>query len=337
MLRAALITRPYEVKVIERDIPEVKENEVLISVRACGICGSDLHIYRGRHPFVKEPRIPGHEFSGIVVEGDEYSKGERVTVEPLIPCGKCELCRRGEYNVCRSLKVLGVHVDGAMAEYVKVPKSRVFKLPKSLGFEEGALVEPLAVAVHVVKRAGIKLGDDVFIIGAGPIGLLILQVAKAVGARRIFISDVIDYRLDVAEKLGADYIINPTRDDVIQTIASLTKYRGIDVTIEVAGARDTLYQALKVTRPHGKVVVVGFFEDEIVGVSATDIVAKELYIVGSRVYWHDFPVALELMSTRTIDVKKIITHKLPLSMAKRAFEIADKKEENALKVLVFPS
>ena len=332
-----MIKSPYEVEIVEKGLPEIKEGEALISVKVCGICGSDLHVYRGKHPFVKEPRVPGHEFSGVVAEGDIYSRGEAVTVEPLIPCDKCDLCIRGEYNVCRNLKVIGIHVDGAMAEYVKVPEDRIYKLPKGVSFKEGALIEPLAVAVHIVRRAKVSLNDDVLILGAGPIGLLVLQVAKLLGVRRIFITDVVDYRLDLAEKLGADYTINASVDSVEEVVYKATNGLGVDIAIEVAGVPNTPLQAVKLTKPHGRVVIVGFFEEPRVPMDMTEIVAKELEIFGSRVYWHDFKTAIDLVARRVINVKRIITHSFPLEDVAKAFEVADKKLYNAVKVLVLMS
>ena len=336
-MKAAVIKSPYEVEIVEKGLPEIKEGEALVSVKICGICGSDLHVYRGKHPFVKEPRVPGHEFSGVVAEGDIYSRGEAVTVEPLIPCGKCDLCIRGEYNVCRNLKVIGIHVDGAMAEYVKVPEDRIYRLPKGVSFKEGALIEPLAVAVHIVRRAKVSLNDDVLILGAGPIGLLVLQVAKLLGVKRIFITDVVDYRLDLAEKLGADYTINASVDSVEEVVYKATNGLGVDIAIEVAGAPNTPLQAVKLTKPHGRVVIVGFFEEPRVPMDMTEIVAKELEIVGSRVYWHDFKTAIDLVARRVINVKRIVTHSFPLEDVAKAFEVADKKLYNAVKVLVLIS
>ena len=336
-MKAAVIKSPYEVEIVEKGLPEIKEGEALVSVKMCGICGSDLHVYRGKHPFVKEPRVPGHEFSGVVAEGDIYSRGEAVTVEPLIPCGKCDLCIRGEYNVCRDLKVIGIHVDGAMAEYVKVPEDRIYRLPKGVSFKEGALIEPLAVAVHIVRRAKVSLNDDVLILGAGPIGLLVLQVAKLLGVKRIFITDVVDYRLDLAEKLGADYTINASVDNVEEVVYKATNGLGVDIAIEVAGAPNTPLQAVKLTKPHGRVVIVGFFEEPRVPMDMTEIVAKELEIVGSRVYWHDFKTAIDLVARRVINVKRIVTHSFPLEDVAKAFEVADKKLYNAVKVLVLIS
>ncbi|HHC19180.1 MAG TPA: hypothetical protein ENK81_02105 [Euryarchaeota archaeon] len=336
-MKAAVIKSPYEVEIVEKGLPEIKEGEALISVKMCGICGSDLHVYRGKHPFVKEPRVPGHEFSGVVAEGDIYSRGEAVTVEPLIPCDKCDLCIRGEYNVCRNLKVIGIHVDGAMAEYVKVPEDRIYRLPKGVSFKEGALIEPLAVAVHIVRRAKVSLNDDVLILGAGPIGLLVLQVAKLLGVKRIFITDVVDYRLDLAEKLGADYTINASVDNVEEVVYKATNGLGVDIAIEAAGAPNTPLQAVKLTKPHGRVVIVGFFEEPRVPMDMTEIVAKELEIVGSRVYWHDFKTAIDLVTRRVINVKRIVTHSFPLEDVAKAFEVADKKLYNAVKVLVLIS
>ena len=336
-MKAAVIKSPYEVEIVEKGLPEIKEGEALVSVKMCGICGSDLHVYRGKHPFVKEPRVPGHEFSGVVAEGDIYSRGEAVTIEPLIPCGKCDLCIRGEYNVCRDLKVIGIHVDGAMAEYVKVPEDRIYRLPKGVSFKEGALIEPLAVAVHIVRRAKVSLNNDVLILGAGPIGLLVLQVAKLLGVKRIFITDVVDYRLDLAEKLGADYTINASVDSVEEVVYKATNGLGVDIAIEVAGAPNTPLQAVKLTKPHGRVVIVGFFEEPRVPMDMTEIVAKELEIVGSRVYWHDFKTAIDLVARRVINVKRIVTHSFPLEDVAKAFEVADKKLYNAVKVLVLIS
>lgn len=333
-MRAAAIVGPHRIQLVERELPEPREDEVLVAVKACGICGSDLLTYRGSHPFVRGERVPGHEFSGVVAEGD--MKGERVVAEPLIPCGSCDLCKRGEYNVCRRLIVLGVHVDGAMAEYVKVPRDRVFRLPAGVGFEEGALVEPLAVAVHVVRRAGLGLGDSVLILGAGPIGLLTLQVAKAMGADRVYISDVLEYRLRAAEEMGADYVINASREDVAEEVVSLTDGRGVDVAVEAAGAGGTWQQAVRATRPHGRVVVAGFSSGS-AEVRVSDVVAKELQVIGSRVYWHDFPTALRLLARGIVRVERLITHRFLLREVARAFEVADKRLEEALKVVVTPA
>ncbi len=337
-MKAALLYGPYDIRVENVSMPSVSKNEVLVRVKVAGICGTDLHSYRGKHPFLKPPRILGHEFSGEIFEvGDEvkeFKENEKVIVEPIIPCGKCDMCNLGMYNVCRNLKVLGVHVDGAFAEYVKVPEERLYRLPESLSYEEGALIEPLAVAVHVVRRGGVKIGDEVAILGAGPIGLLIAQVSKCAGASRVFITDILDYRLELAEKLGVDITINAMKEDPVKRILEETNGKGVDIAIEAAGAPSTPAQALKMTKPLGRVVIVGFFETSEIKVNLLDIVAKELHIVGSRLYRNDFDTAINLLSKGKINVTSLISHKLPLEEIKRAFEMLDKKVNNPVKVLL---
>ncbi|MCD6509075.1 MAG: zinc-binding alcohol dehydrogenase family protein [Thermoprotei archaeon] len=337
-MRAVLLHGPYDIRVEDVDKPSPSRGEVVIRVKAAGICGTDLHSYRGKHPFLRPPRIPGHEFSGYVAEIGEgvtgIEVGERVVVEPLISCGRCDACIRGEYNVCRNLKVLGVHVDGAFAEYVKVPAEKVYRLPKGVSYEDGALIEPLAVAVHVTRRGKIGLGDSIAILGSGPIGLLIAQVARCAGARRIIMTDVLGYRLRLAERLGADVTINAKDEDPVRRILEETNNMGVDVAIEAAGAPPTPAQALRVTKPHGRVVIIGFFEMPSVQLNILDIVAKELHVYGSRVYWHDFATAIELLSEDKIDVRSLVTHKYRLEEAKEAFEVLDKKIGRPIKVLL---
>ncbi len=333
-MKAAVIVKPYKVEIRDVEQPKPGDGEALIRVRAVGICGSDLHVYRGRHPFVQEARIPGHEFSGdVMMCSDRDLMGEKVVVEPVIPCGSCDPCLFGQYNVCCNLRVLGVHLDGGMAEYVKVPTARIYRLPVGLSYEEGAMVEPAAVAVHVVRQAGVKLGDNVVILGAGPIGLLVLQTARLSGASRIMITDVVDFRLEMAARLGADYTVNAAEMNPVYMAERLM--RRVDVVIDVAGARNTPLQAFKIAKPHGRVVIVGFFEEK-AEADFTQVVAKELHVVGSRVYRGEFPTAIRLVSEGKIEVRQLITHRFSLDRAAEAFETADKRKTEAVKVLVIP-
>lgn len=332
-MKSVVIVKPYEVDVREAERPKPGDREALIRVRAVGICGSDLHVYRGRHPFVREARVPGHEFSGDVVTcSDQDLMGKKVVVEPVIPCSSCGPCLSGLYNVCRNLRVLGVHLDGGMAEYVKVLVSRVHRLPDGLSYEEGAMVEPTAVAVHVVRRASVKLGDNVVILGAGPIGLLVLQAARLSGASRIMITDVVDFRLEVAKRLGADHTVNAAENDPVYMAEKLMGR--VDVVIDVAGARVTPLQAFRIAKPHGRVVIVGFFEEK-AEVDFTQVVSKELHVVGSRVYRGEFPTAIRLISERKVEVRRLITHRFPIDRAAEAFKTADRRR-TAVKVLVIP-
>jgi len=340
-MKAAVLYAPYKILIKTVERPAIKNDEVLVKVEAAGICGSDLHAFRGKHPFVKLPRILGHELSGEVAEVGkdvkEVNVGDRVVVEPVIPCGSCIACVMGRYNVCKSLKVSGAHVDGAFAEYLKAPSNRIYKIPDDLSFDDATLIEPYAVATHIVKRSGVRVGDTVAVLGAGPIGLCVLQVAKLAGAKTVVITDIVDYRLQLAKKLGADVTINSGKEDPVEIVKDATNGEGVDVAIEAVGVPSTVQQALKITRPFGQVTIAGFFEDPNVKVDVLSVIAKELHVVGSRLYWLDFKTAIDLVSKGKIDVKSIITHKFPLEEAQKAFEIFDQKIQNAVKVLLKPS
>jgi len=339
-MKAAVLYAPYKILIKTVEPPVIKNDEVLVKVEATGVCGSDLHAFRGKHPFVKLPRILGHEVSGEVAEVGkdvkEVSVGDRVVVEPVIPCGSYIACITGRYNVCKSLKVLGIHVDGAFAEYLKAPSNRIYKIPNNLSFDDATLIEPYAVATHIVKRSGVRVGDRVAVLGAGPIGLCTLQVAKLAGAKSVVITDIVDYRLQLAKKLGADVIINSSKEDPVRIIKDVTNGEGVDVAIEAVGVPQTVQQALKITRPFGEVTIVGFFEDPHVEVDVLSVIAKELHVLGSRLYWLDFETAIDLVSRGKVDVKTIITHKFSLDEAQKAFEIYDQKTQNAVKVILKP-
>ncbi len=210
-MKAAIWYGGKDIRVEDVPKPEIRSDEVLVEVKAVGICGSELHAYEGVSKRRKSPLVMGHEFSGVIAEvGDKvegFKKGDRVVVDPLSRCGVCEQCTVGRGNVCRNVKLLGLHVSGAFAEYALAPARNCYKLPDHVSFEEGSVVEPLSVGVHAVNRTPIKLGDTVLVVGAGVIGLMALQAAKAAGAGSIFVTDVVDYGLRFAERLGADVAI----------------------------------------------------------------------------------------------------------------------------------
>ena len=212
-----VMTAPKEIIFREIDIPEVGDDEVLIKIKKIGICGSDIHVYHGTHPFTSYPVTQGHEVSGEVVEvGKNVSKvkaGDRVTIEPQVRCGKCYPCRHGKYNLCEELKVMGFQTTGTASEYFKAPELNVTKLPDDMDYSKGAMIEPLAVAVHAISRSGDIRGKRVSVIGAGPIGNLVAQSAKAMGAERVMLSDVSDYRLSLGKKVGIDAVYNTRESD----------------------------------------------------------------------------------------------------------------------------
>jgi len=336
-MKAALLKGPYDIEIIDVEKPEPKPGEVLIRVARCGICGSDLHAYKGKHPDFAIPLIPGHEFSGVVEDVgesvEEVKKGDRVTVEPLKICGKCYYCKRGEYNQCLKFGVLGAQTNGAFTEYIAVQERWVYKIPDKMSFEEGAMVEPTAVAVHAVRRAGI-VGDTVLVLGAGTIGLLIMQVAKALGADTVVITDIVDWKLDFAKKLGADYALNPTRDNLKDVINGITDGLGVDTSFEAVGSNVTLSQALENTRKGGRVVIVGVYEKPMVEINAMKIVNKELEVFGSIVYRWDYPKAIKLIEQGRVNAKSLVSDVIPLEKIKEGFERMLRREEGIIKIQV---
>ncbi len=336
-MKAALLKGPYDIEIIDIDKPVPGPNEVLIHVIRCGICGSDLHAYKGKHPDFVIPVIPGHEFSGIIEEVGEnvknFKKGDRVAVEPLKTCGKCYFCKRGEYNHCTDLKVIGAQTNGAFTEYIAVEEKWVYHIPDIMSFEEGAMVEPTAVAVHAARRPE-KLGGTVLVLGAGTIGLLIMQIAKALGADTVLITDIIDWKLDFAKKLGADYALNPKKDDIESIINDITNGLGVDTSFEAVGSSVTFSQALKNTRKGGNIVVVGVFEKPQTEFNIMNIVNNELNVYGSLVYRWDYGKAIKLIEKRKINVKDMVSDVIPLEKIKDGFERMLKREKGVIKIQV---
>jgi 2-desacetyl-2-hydroxyethyl bacteriochlorophyllide A dehydrogenase len=344
LMRAVVYEGPG--RIVTRDVakPRGGPRELLIRVRAAGICGSDLEMAHGNRPDVIPPRIPGHEVAGDVEEvGADvtgFHVGDRVVVEPILSCGRCRNCRVGRYNICRDLKFLGVHTDGAFAQFLVMPEWRVYGISRHLSYDEAAVLEPTAVGVHVVRRASLSPGDSVVILGAGPIALQVAQVAKATGAGLIMMTDVLDYRLELAKRLAADIVINPAREDPVERVKGETEGEGADVVIEVVGASKTILQTMDLVRTGGRILVAGLSVESFVSQPPTfwmRQLLKEITIETSRSYAaNDWSIAMRLASRGSIDLHSLVTHRFGLEDAARAYEVADKKLENAIKVLFTP-
>lgn len=337
MLRSRLV-EPERVILEEVEKPAPRKGEVLVQVATCGICGSDIHAYYGRHPFIKCPIVQGHEFSGIVTELGEDVKtvviGQRVTVIPHLVCGKCYGCQLGRSNLCENLKFTGCQSSGAMAEYLAVPSEMTVNLPEEIDFEEGALIEPLAVGVHALRRSNLEQRERVLIYGAGPIGLLTLQVAKAKGAGEIIIVELSDLRLKKAKELGASYIINPSKENVGEYIKTHFPQRGVDLIFECVGANSTIQEAVEVARKGTQIVVVGVFGKE-VPIKMGWVQDHELDLLGSCSYLReDFREAIELIQKKKVNVKSLITNRFPLTKVAQAYKLIEKQKDKTLKVLL---
>ncbi len=338
MLRANLVSSG-KISLEEVKIPKADAGKVLIEVKVCGICGSDIHTYKGTNVFTHPPVVLGHEFSGIVSEIDSgaknFKKGERVTVEPNVVCGKCYNCRNGRYNICRDAKVIGGgDYDGAFAEYIVVPEDRVLKLGDETGLEEAALIEPTAVAVHAVRMSGERIGDRVAVLGAGSIGLLVMQLARLTGAREIVVTDLLDYRLEKALELGADQVINPNCVNVVEVVRKDYGAEGIDLVYDCVGTERTIFEAIQMARKGTKIILVGIPEKRI-GVDLALVNDRELELIGSMMYVRkDFLTAKDLIESGKVKVKPLVTHYFKLKEVEQAFELLLSGKDGVIKVLL---
>lgn len=335
-MRALVCDKPGILTLREVEQPVPGPGEARIRVAATGVCGSDVKGYHGTHPEIPAyPIILGHEFAGTVdaigpgVEGLE--PGTRVAVEPLFVCGKCRRCLQGDYHVCVKRELNGHHRPGSFAEWTVSPARFCHPIPDDLDSETAALAEPAAVAVHVANRARPRLGDVAVLMGMGPIGLLVLQTLKLSGCR-VIATDIVDSKVRLAAELGADVALNATERDVGETVADLTEGDGADLVVETAGARQTLAQTVRLVRTGGTVVIVGFTgaPEDPFGVS--DVMGKELNVIGSVIYAHrDFPDAIRLLSSGAIRGAPLITHRSNLDGLADLVVAAEDKSSGMLK------
>lgn len=331
---AARYLGPRRIEPVETPIPAIKDGEALIRVDACGFCGSDISIISGVHPRARQPLTVGHEFCGridsIKSDTNEFKVGDYVTLYPLISCGHCFACRNGNPHVCRTLRLYGFDADGGMAEYVKAPVKSLIRLPEEMPPSLGAIIEPLAVAVHGVSRVSVNQVHTAVVIGAGPIGLLSALVARARGVEQIIISDLIPFRRELAASLG---ITSVASEELKELVEEKTAGEGADLVLECAGGAVTALQMTAVVRSRGIIVNLGVFKKP-VNVDMQAVNFKELTIMGSRVYSRrDFLEAVELASK--LPVQGIVTHSFDLPAVKSAFDCFE-QGEGVCKVLVLP-
>lgn len=321
--------------------PRILSNEVQVKVGAAGICGTDLHFYRGEWE-VKTPLVPGHEFSGTISEVGKdvrgFEVGDRVVAEPNMVCGKCYFCLMSDRNFfCERLRAVGVDVDGAFAEYVKVKAQNVYRFPESLSFEEAALIEPLACCIRGLDRINIEAGDTAAIVGAGPIGLLLLQLVKMAGASMVIQTDLDEERLNLARELGADFTVNVQDEDPVRAIKELTSGYGVDVAVEAVGSPEAITQAMEATRRGGHLNVFGVSPQNAVwAVKPFDLYSKELTITTSYRSPFTFQRAVKMASSGKLKLKPLISHVFSLDEIVRVFEMLDRKLEKTVKIIVKP-
>lgn len=343
-MKALIYTKPYCLEYSDFPDPLVGQDDVLIRVKACGICGSDVQGFTGKTGRRIPPLIMGHEAAGVIEDFGkkvkDFQMRDRVCFDSTVYCNKCEPCRAGFYNRCEKRQVLGVSTadfrrHGAFAEYVAVPWWIVSEIPDDLSFIHAALLEPVSIATHAANRAPMSSDNTVVIIGAGTIGLFVLQACKLKGARKIIVCDINEFRLNVAKKLGADVVVNPQRSNLTEAIFKETRGKGADVTFEVVGFADTFRHAISVTKTGGHLVAVGNLQ-KMAEFDLQEFVARELTFTGSYASAGEFRDCIDLVASRKIDVQPLISDVLPLADGPRAFERLLKAEENLLKIVLEP-
>jgi L-iditol 2-dehydrogenase len=343
-LKALIHTKPYVLEYSDYADPPVGEDDVLVRVKACGICGSDVQGYTGKTGRRIPPIIMGHEAAGIIEECGknvkEFTPGQRVCFDSTVYCNRCPACTQGLYNRCVKWQVLGVSTSdfrrhGAMAELVSVPHWIVSRLPDDMSFVQAAMLEPISIAVHAANRAPIAPGNAAAVIGAGTIGLCILQAARLRGAQTTIACDISDFRLDLARQVGADMCINPRVTDLREEVLNITDGRGVDVAFEAVGLAETFRQAISITRTGGTLIAVGNLARE-TEFNLQELVSRELTFSGSYASAGEFRSCIDLIASGKINVKPLISEVLPLENGPIAFQRLLKAEENLLKIILEP-
>lgn len=343
-MKALLLSDYRRLEVVDVPRPQIEADEILVRVGACGICGSDVHGYDGSTGRRIPPLVMGHEAAGVVdtvgaaVTG--FQPGERVTFDSTVYCGKCQFCRSGSVNLCDKRQVLGVSCGdyrrhGAFAEFVAVPASIVYRLPESLSLEHAALIEAVSVAVHAVKRYPPRDDDDVVVIGAGMIGLLVVQALKHFGCRRLIAVDIDDRRLELAKQFGATDSINVNNGDVPTAVLELTGNRGAEAAWEAVGAASTVQAAISSVRKGGAVTLVGNVSPT-VELPLQMVVTRELTLYGSCASSGEYPECISLMANGEVDVAPLISATVSLEDAPQWFERLYAREQGLMKVVVKP-
>lgn len=321
-MKAVVYRGPRNIRVEDLPEPKPKRGETLVRFRAGSICGTDIHYYKGEWKNLKKGRIVGHDACGQTVETNE-----RVVIVPDVSCGHCPYCQQGRPNLCEHGRFMGFERDGLFSELIAAPKRNLLSIPNNLSFEEAGVLEPVALALHTFDLIQPRVGDWATILGQGPIGLLMTQVAKICGCRIIAV-DIEEYRLKLSEKYGADVCINPKDERAANKVKSLTR-GGSDIAIEAAGRKETVEQTPALVRPGGRVALVGEFSGRIKFDSAA-----EATFFSVRLNPLKYPLALDMLGRKALDVKGLITHRFPLAEFEKAIETAANPAQKPIKILL---
>jgi L-iditol 2-dehydrogenase len=334
-----VMTAPGKIVINEVPVPKVSGDQVLVDIAYIGVCGSDIHVYLGKHPYTSYPVVQGHEVSGKVVAIGESVKnvkvGDRVTIEPQVACGTCYPCTQGLYNICNNLKVMGFQTTGTASDYFAVSEHHIVKLPNDMDYRYGAMIEPLSVGVRAVQKAGDMTGRQVLVIGAGPIGNLVAQTAKALGAAKVMVSDVNKLRLEKALSCGVDIAVNVKEEKLGEAIdREFGSDRRADVIFDCAGVQQAISSAVSVARKGSDIVVVAVYE----GVPQVDLAyinECEIRVIGTARYnFDDFETAIRLVGEGKIELGELITDEFEMTDYLQAYKKIEETPESTMKVLV---
>jgi L-iditol 2-dehydrogenase len=337
LMRQAIMVEPGKIEFCQVEKPAIQDSQILMQTKRIGVCGSDIHVFHGVHPYTGYPVVQGHEVAGLVAEVGKavegIAVGDKVTFTPQVVCGECYPCRNGMYNVCENLKVMGFQTGGAGQEYFVLPTWNLFKLPDAISLDHAAMIEPVSVAVHAVRRAGDVNGKKVLVLGAGTIGNLVGQVAKAFGAAAVMITDVSDYKLRKAAACSIDFAINATQDLNTILLRDFGPNRA-DLILECVGVQATVTQAVACARKGTTVVIVGVFGETPV-VNLGYVQDRELKLVGSAMYQKtDFERAIELVMSGTIHLDELITHRFAFEDYLQAYHTIEQSNGQYMKVMI---
>ena len=337
-MKQAVMTAPGEIEI--RDIPEPSPGpgEALLRIQRIGVCGSDVHVFHGKHPYTGYPVVQGHEFSAVVesvgtgVTG--FKPGMKVTAMPQLVCGVCAPCRRGDYHICDQLRVQGFQAPGCAQELWVTAADSLVPLPDTFTFEQGALVEPVSVAVHAVARAGGVAGKRVVVLGAGPIGNLVAQVALGEGAKGVLITDLSDHRLEIARACGLFYTSNPRLENLADAVARVFGEDGFEIAFECVGVEATITPAVELIQKGGTLVIVGVFAEK-ARVDLGLLQDRELNILGTLMYQRpDYERAVELIESGVVATKPLMSRHFPLEEYLYAYRFIDAQGDKTMKVFI---
>lgn len=334
----AVMTSPGKIEFYEVEKPAILPDEVLIQTKRIGVCGSDIHVFHGLHPYTSYPVVQGHEIGAVIAEVGSavkgFAPGDKVAFMPQVTCGECYSCQHGMYHICDKLKVMGFQTSGAAQEFFALKAKMVLKLPETMTLDEAALIEPISVAVHALSRSGNVEGMNVVVLGAGTIGNLVAQVARASGAKGVIITDVNEYKLEKALSCGFEHVVNPQQENLGEAILTVFGLDKADLILECVGVQDTITQAVANARKGSTIIVVGVFGQKPV-VDLGLIQDRELTLKGTLMYQRkDYERAIELVSKGKLNLDQMVTHRFAFKNFLDAYETIESSGGRYMKVMI---